>query len=80
MESFTRLLNYPDNLKARNIRKIVRILFGKFLHPPACCLQPRANSGEVCESGWSLRSAAVLQLDEAGTRFASLNNAGLNWP
>ena len=78
MESFTRTLNYLANVKARNIRKIVRIVFEKFSHPPAHGLQACANSGEVCAERWSTRKAGVLQLDAAGAHFAQLNNAGLN--
>jgi len=34
MESFGRLLNYPGNVKAAIICKIVRIVFAKFLRLP----------------------------------------------
>jgi hypothetical protein len=43
METSAQLLNYPGNVKARIISKIVCILLKKFLHLPARCVPWRDN-------------------------------------
>jgi hypothetical protein len=43
MESFSRLLNYPGNVKAAIMCKIVRIVFEKISRLPAFCAQWRGN-------------------------------------
>jgi hypothetical protein len=43
METSAQLLNYPGNVKARIISKIVCILLKKFLHLPARCAPWRDN-------------------------------------
>jgi hypothetical protein len=66
MESFSRLLNYPGNVKAAIICKIVRIVFAKFLRLPVIGARRRGNPlGFFARGSQSMRAAGVLQLDEA---------------
>jgi hypothetical protein len=43
MESFSRLSNYPGNVKAAIMSKIVRIIFEKISHLSAFCARRRGN-------------------------------------